>query len=111
LAALKSTKEDLLHVLFWGLDLVTHPTLHKVLYSQDPLFVRDGLRRHLRSLEKRELIQVAPSVSVERIVRLTEAGRLKALISRPSINGMNGTWRCWRNVPGNQGRASVWRTI
>ena len=60
---------------------------------------RRGILRHLDRLEHREWVETKPGGAVERIYRLTEAGRLMALGGSDPESRWSRGWDCkWRLV-------------
>jgi phenylacetic acid degradation operon negative regulatory protein len=80
--------EDWLALLLYGAELLLNPSPAKILGGYESWDYRRRLKRHLRRLEQRQLIQSSPLASGRKL-RLTDRGRLVALGGRDPFD-------CWR---------------
>jgi phenylacetic acid degradation operon negative regulatory protein len=91
---MKSKTEELLYFLLWSCEMLAHPTFRNLTESFEGWAYRNGFRRQVAELQRQKLL-ASQSVSTKppdrsnRVVRLTEAGRLHAL-------GGRDPERCWR---------------
>jgi phenylacetic acid degradation operon negative regulatory protein len=115
---MKPKTEELLLFLLYSSDMLMRPTLRNLTDSYESWAYRNGFLRQLTRLEKLKLIESDPGSTDERIVRLTEAGRLHALggtdpearWSRP----WDGMWRLVLfDLPRGQNahRERLWRYL
>lgn len=91
---MKAKTEELLYLLLWTCDMLVRPTFRNLTDSFESWAYRNGFDRQLDELEGRKLLESSTarprvSESPERILRLTEAGRLHAL-------GGRDPEACWR---------------
>jgi phenylacetic acid degradation operon negative regulatory protein len=95
----KPHTEEFLYLLWWTADTILNPTWHNLDDSFEMWASRRGLLRQLLDLERRKFLERSPPTSVERIVRLTELGRLHALGGRDPLACWARPWdRRWRLV-------------
>lgn len=96
---MRASTEEFLYVMLWTAESLLRPSWQNAL---DPSFERwawrNGLTRRLAQLERRKLLEQHPaSHPTERVVRLTEAGRLAALGGRDPVErwarAWDGSWR------------------
>jgi DNA-binding transcriptional regulator PaaX len=89
--------EELLYLLLWTCDLLWQPTWRNISASFEGWAYRNGFLRELQRLEKEQWLQRQPAPSGDRLLRLTEAGRLHALGGRdPEVHWnrrWDGRWR------------------
>ena len=71
--------EEFLYLLLWGAETLARPTFRNLTEGYEGWAYRTGLLLQLQRLEARQLVEKKPGGTVERIYRLTEAGRLAAL--------------------------------
>lgn len=91
--------ERFLYLMLWGAETLSRPTFHAMTESFEGWAFRRGILLHLQRLEQRELIESKPHNTVDRIYRLTEAGRLLALGGSDPEPRWNRTWDGkWRMV-------------
>lgn len=91
--------EHFLYLMLWGAERLSRPTFRAVTESFEGWAYRRGILHHLQRLEQRDLIEAKPDSTVERIYRLTEAGRLLALGGIDPETRWNRTWDGkWRMV-------------
>jgi phenylacetic acid degradation operon negative regulatory protein len=101
---MKPKTEELLYFLLWSCEMLARPTFRNLTESFEGWAYRNGFRRQLAELERQQLLeslppQGKPSPSVERALRLTEAGRLHALGGRDPESRWQRTWDgVWRLV-------------
>jgi DNA-binding transcriptional regulator PaaX len=89
--------EELLYLLLWTCEVLLHPTFRNMTDSFEGWAYRNGFHRQLADLERRLFLEsVSPPGtnrrSPERIVRLTESGRLHALGGRDPVVWWNRAW-------------------
>jgi phenylacetic acid degradation operon negative regulatory protein len=89
--------EELLWTLLWTCEMITRPTFRNLTESFEGWAYRNGFLRQLQRLERQQLIERQPTFSCDRLHRLTEAGRLRALGGRdPEVHWRrrwDGRWR------------------
>jgi phenylacetic acid degradation operon negative regulatory protein len=94
---MKPQTEEFLYFLLWSCDRLCRPTWRNVTDSFEGWAYRNGFQRQLTNLEKQKLLQRQGAAPTERIVRLTAAGRLRALGGRdPEVEWSrpwDGQWR------------------
>jgi phenylacetic acid degradation operon negative regulatory protein len=99
---MKAKTEELLYLLLWTCERLVRPTFRNLTDSFESWAYRKGLNRQLTELERRALVEssIAPArgrESSDRILRLTEAGRLHALGGRDPeacwLRSWDGRWR------------------
>ena len=81
--------EELLHFLLWTAETISRPTWRNMTESFEGWAYRKGLRRQLQRLENQQWLERGPGPGGDRLYRLTEAGRHKAL-------GGRDPEACWR---------------
>jgi hypothetical protein len=74
--------EEFLNLLLWSADMLVRPTFRKLTDSYEGWAYRNGLLRHVTTLEKQALVERSPGTAEDRLYRLTEQGRLHALGGR-----------------------------
>jgi len=93
----RAKTEEFLNLLLWSADTLTRPTFRNLTDSFESWAYRNGLLRQICNLEKRELLERAPNFRKDRLCRLTEKGRLRALGGRdPELRWArpwDGQWR------------------
>ncbi len=96
---MSSKTEEFFYLMLWGAETLSHPTFHNMTESFESWAYRQGLLRYLDRPEKRECVETKPGRAVERICRLTEAGRLMALGGSDPESRWGRSWDCkWRLV-------------
>ena len=95
---MKPKTEEFLFFLLWSCDMLVRPTHRNLNESFEAWAYRSGLQRQLDELERRKLIESSKTPnSTERLLRLTEAGRLHALLGRDPekqwARSWDGKWR------------------
>jgi phenylacetic acid degradation operon negative regulatory protein len=99
---MKPKTEELLYFLLWSCECLARPTFHNLNDSFESWAYRNGFNRQLARLERRRMLesyQAAEhhSSAAERLLRLTEAGRIHALGGRDPESrwrrGWDGFWR------------------
>jgi phenylacetic acid degradation operon negative regulatory protein len=95
--SLRPKTEELLHLLLWSADLLSHPTFRNLTDSYEAWAYRNGLLRQIATLEKHQLVERHPASAKDRLYRLTERGRLQALGGRDPqaqwSRDWDGRWR------------------
>src|SRR5260370_916786 len=84
---MQAKTEELLYLLLWTCERLARPTFRNLTDSFESWAYRNGFDRQLTELERRTLVEssIAPArgrESSDRVLRLTEAGRLHALGGR-----------------------------
>ena len=107
---MKAKTEELLYHLLCVAETVARPTFRNLTESFEEWAYRNGLHQKLAALAKARLIQSRGELPVDRIHRLTEAGRLLALGGCDPVTRWKRRWDGrWRmilfDVP--QAKASV----
>ncbi len=101
-AGMKAKTEELLYLLLWTCERLVRPTFRNFTDSFESWAYRNGFNRQLAELERRKLVEssIAPAPdreSFDRVLRLTEAGRLHALGGRNPeacwLRKWDGRWR------------------
>jgi DNA-binding transcriptional regulator PaaX len=110
---MRAKVEELLYILLWTCDAVVCPTFRNFTDSFEAWAYRNGFHRQLASLERRLLIESIGGSSrttrrPERMVRLTQAGKLHALGGRDPeacwSQAWDGRWRLvLYDLPAGQG--------
>lgn len=97
---MRASTEEFLYVLWYAADTLLRPSWQNVLGPDfDGWAWRNGLTRRIAQLEQKKLLEVHPAKAPasERIVRLTEAGRLAVLGGRDPLacwaRPWDGRWR------------------
>jgi phenylacetic acid degradation operon negative regulatory protein len=89
--------EELLYLLLWTGEVLTRPTFRNLTGSFEEWLYRNGLLRQLQRLEKQRFVERLRDPRGDRLVRLTEVGRHRALGGRdPEIcweRRWDGRWR------------------
>ena len=80
---------ELLYLLLWAAEAYSRPTWRNMSESFEGWAYRKGLRQQLLRLEKQRWIERQAGLAGNRLLRLTEAGRLQALGGRDPET-------CWR---------------
>ena len=93
LAPLKPRTEQFLYLMLWSAEQLTRPTFRNLTESFEGWAYRSGLFRHLASLEKQRLVE--RRAKEQRVYRLTEKGRLRALGGRDPEAHWSRTWDGW----------------
>jgi len=75
----KPKTEELLYLLLWACEMATRPTFRNLNESFEGWAYRNGFHRQLANLEKQRLLETQGASTLDRVHRLTEAGRLLAL--------------------------------
>jgi phenylacetic acid degradation operon negative regulatory protein len=76
---MKPKPEEFLYLLLWTCDMLWHPTWRNLTDSFEAWAYRNGFLRELQRLEKEQWLERQPACPGERLLRLTEAGRMHAL--------------------------------
>ena len=84
--------EELLNLLLWSADRLFRPTFRNLTDSYEGWVYRNGFSRQVHELEKRHLLESARSKSGQRLYRLTEEGRLRALGGRDPAAAWTRSW-------------------
>lgn len=110
--------EELLYFLLWTADTFMRPTWRNVSDPFESWAWRNGLGRRLAELECKKLVERHPDPDLERVVRLTEAGRCRALGGRDPTAQWSRPWDGrWRfvlfDLPAKRTdlRSRLWRTL
>lgn len=91
--------EEFLYFLLWSAEQLTRPTFRNLTDSYEAWAYRNGLLRQTKRLEDQRLIERDPAAACDRIYRLTESGRLRALGGRDPVAGWSRAWDGrWRLV-------------
>lgn len=90
--------QELLYLLLWHVDRLTHPTFRNLTDSFEGWAYRRGFLRQLQELEARQLLERQPGqTAAQAIYRLSERGRLIALGGRDPVaqwgRHWDGRWR------------------
>lgn len=98
-SSLKAQTELLLIELLWGFDILTSSPMRLWTGSFEGWTRRNRLARRVASLESGGWVETARGPNLERVVRLTDAGRFAALGGRDPIAWWNRQWdHLWRIV-------------
>jgi phenylacetic acid degradation operon negative regulatory protein len=93
----KPRTEEFLYFMLWSADRLMRPSFRNLTDSYEAWIYRKGLQRQLVSLEKRLLVESKCVQSNQRLVRLTERGRIHAVGGRdPEVQWTrrwDGLWR------------------
>lgn len=101
---MKAKTEELLYLLLWTCERLVRPTFRNLTDSFESWVYRNGFNRQLAELERRKLVEssLAPARGREasdRVLRLTEAGRLHVLGGRDPEAAWRRSWDGrWRLV-------------
>src|SRR5438477_10424039 len=79
---MRAKTEELLYLLLWAAEIFSRPTWRNLSESFESWAYRKGLRQQLLRLEKQGWIERQVGLAGNRLLRLTEVGRLKALGGR-----------------------------
>ncbi|HRY52149.1 MAG TPA: PaaX family transcriptional regulator C-terminal domain-containing protein [Candidatus Paceibacterota bacterium] len=91
--------EELLAMLIWTGDILSRPTWRNFTDSFESWAYRNGLSRQLQRLEKQDWLERREGPAAERLLRLTEAGRQRALGGHDPVVRWNRPWDGrWRMV-------------
>ncbi len=88
--------EELLYSILWVAELAARPTFRNLTEGYESWAYRNGLRRQLNTLERRDLIESRTGASSERVYRLTSLGRQHAFGTDPReawSRRWDGQWR------------------
>ncbi len=115
---MKASTEELLYYLLWSADQLMTPTWSNLNESFESWAWRNRLGRRIAELERLELIEARPRQNGERLVRLTEAGRRRALGGRDPLAQWSRPWDGrWRfllfDLPREKKhlRMDLWRSL
>ena len=101
---MKPKTEELLYLLLWSCDRLARPTFRNLTDSFEAWAYRNGFLRQLAELERQRFLEAqagrgAGGVATERLLRLTEAGRLHVLGGRDPESHWRRAWDgYWRLV-------------
>jgi phenylacetic acid degradation operon negative regulatory protein len=94
---MKPKSEEFLCMLLWTCEMLTRPTFRNLTESFEGWAYRNSFPRQLQRLEKRHLIERQSGDHGDRLHRLTEAGRVRALGGRDPeafwSRPWDGRWR------------------
>lgn len=91
--------EELLNLLLWTGEILACPTVRNLTESHESWAYRRGFMRRLQRLEAKSLLARAPDQGMDRVYRLTEAGRRLALGGKDPLALWNKPWDgLWRLV-------------
>lgn len=86
-------------MLLWGAETLARPTFRNITESFESWSYRHGFLQAIKQFERCEWVESRPGATVERIYRLTEAGRVRALGGIDPEMRWNRPWdRHWRLV-------------
>jgi len=88
---MKAKTEELLYMLLWTCDLAMRPTFRNLTDSFEAWSYRNGFHRQLAQLEKRRMLEAREKAD-QRVLRLTDAGRLRALGGRDPVACWESDW-------------------
>lgn len=115
---MKAQTEELLYFLLWTADGLLRPGWRNVSDSFEDWAWRNGLARRLAELERQKLIERHPKPDLERVIRLTTSGRVRALGGRDPAARWTRAWDGqWRTVLFDLPtarldlRQQLWRTL
>ena len=99
--------DEFLNLVLWAGDVVLRPSSRNVVDSREVWAYRNGIYRRVTRLERQQFLERKHSPSDERVYRLTEPGRVRALGGRDPEVRWSRTWDgLWRNylydVPAGQ---------
>jgi len=101
---MQAKTEELLYLLLWTCDIFSRPTFRNLTDSFEAWAYRQGLRRQLAELERQKLLESLRTGRddprrLDRVLRLSEAGRLHALGGRDPEARWGRSWDDhWRLV-------------
>jgi phenylacetic acid degradation operon negative regulatory protein len=88
---------EFLNILLWTADGLLRPSFRNLTDSYESWAYRKGLLRQVATLEKQQLIERNPNAPNDRIYRLSEQGRIRALGGRDPVahwaRKWDGVWR------------------
>lgn len=84
--------EELLYMLLWTSEILARPTWRNMTESFEGWAYRNGLLRQVQRLEKKQWLERPPEKPDDRVHRLTQAGRLRALGGRDPAERWNRPW-------------------
>jgi phenylacetic acid degradation operon negative regulatory protein len=91
--------EELLWMLCWTCDMLSHPTFRNLSDSFEGWAYREGFLRQVQRLEKKQWIERQPGKASDSLYRLSEAGRLRVYGGRNPVVEWNRPWDGrWRLV-------------
>jgi phenylacetic acid degradation operon negative regulatory protein len=95
---MKPKTEEFLQLLLWSCDMLGRPIWRNLTDSFESWAYRGGLQRQLEELERRNLIESFKTAnSRDRLLRLTDTGRLHAMLGRDPekqwARPWDGKWR------------------
>jgi phenylacetic acid degradation operon negative regulatory protein len=94
-----SKTEELLYMLLWTCETLSRPTWRNLTESFEGWAYRNGLLREVQRLEKQRLLERQASPPGDRLHRLTQLGRLRALGGRDPVTRWSREWDGqWRLV-------------
>jgi phenylacetic acid degradation operon negative regulatory protein len=97
LSFMTAKSEEFLFMLLWTCETLTHSTFRNLTDSFEGWVYRNGFLRQLDRLERQQMIEQQPGNHKDRLYRLTQAGRLRALSGRdPEVKWnrfWDGRWR------------------
>ena len=76
---MRAKTEELLYLLLWAAETIQRPTFRNLTESFEGWAYRNGFHQRLAALEKSQLLERHGERPTDRVHRLTEAGRLRAL--------------------------------
>jgi DNA-binding transcriptional regulator PaaX len=100
----KDSTKELLSLLLWTAGMFTRPTLRNLTDSYETWAYRNGFRRQIRHLQRQQFLEIEPPARAaraisERVLRLTDEGRLVALGGRDPELAWKRAWdEHWRFV-------------
>jgi phenylacetic acid degradation operon negative regulatory protein len=86
---MQTKTEEFLHLVLWASETLSRPTWRNLTESFEGWAYRRGLLRQLQRLEEQQLLERQTGGPRDRLHRLTEAGRLRAL-------GGRNPEACWK---------------
>lgn len=101
---MKAKTEEFLYLLLWTSDRLLNPTLRNLTDTFETWAYRNGLRQQLSRLERKaflesQIVNDKNGNVVERLYRLTETGRIRALGGRDPVQQWKRPWDgYWRLV-------------
>ena len=94
---LKPRTEEFLYLLLWSAERLMRPTFRNLNESFEGWAYRSGLHRHLAELERQQFLERQSNAN--RIYRLTEKGRMRALGGRDPEQCWSRPWDgAWRLI-------------
>lgn len=96
---MKAKTEELLYLMLWAAETAARPTFRNLTESFEGWAYRNGLLQQLAALQKAQLVERRGALPVDRVHRLTQAGRLLALGGCDPITRWNRQWDGqWRMI-------------